>query len=138
MGKVAVIYATMTRHSQKVAAAIGAALAVSAENVRDNPVLGNVDLLFVVGGLYGNESRPELVKFIADLEKSQVKEVVLVTTSAAMKRGQEGVRQILAEKGITVADELLLRGSFFLWHMGRPNKDDIAAAVKFAREKAGC
>lgn len=137
LNSVAVVYATMTKHSKKLAEAVGKALAAPAENARDKPQMAEVDLLFILGGLYGNESRPELLEFVTGLDKSQVEKVALITSSVSMKHGQAEVRRILAEKGIEVIDELMLRGSFLFFHLGRPNKGDMAAAVAFALEKAG-
>lgn len=56
MEKIAVIYATKTKHSKKLAEAIGLALTVKVENITENPTLQDIDLLregFVVSGQNG-------------------------------------------------------------------------------------
>lgn len=135
MNPVAIVYATMTKHSQKIAAAIGQALSLPALKVKESPQV-EAELLFIVGGIYGNESKAELLNFVGGMASQQVKKVALVTSSASMKRGQESVRKLLVQKGIQVIDELMLPGSFVFLRWGRPNRQDIATAVKFARDKA--
>ena len=41
--KIAVVYATKTNHSKKLAEAIGTAIKVSAGNITDNPILQDTD-----------------------------------------------------------------------------------------------
>lgn len=59
MTKTAVIYATKTKHSQKLAEAIGSFLNVKSKNITEKPALQDIDLLFIVGGIYGGVSMPE-------------------------------------------------------------------------------
>lgn len=73
MSKISVIYATKTRHSQMYAEAIGKALNVKAENVSTGPVLEDVGLLFIVGGIYGGKSLPVLLDYLKGLDKGKVK-----------------------------------------------------------------
>ncbi len=132
MSRLRIIYATKTRHSQKLAQAMGNALNIQAENVSDNPVQGETELLFLVGGIYGGESLPELLEFVKNLDREKIKSVVLVTSCASKKQGQDTVRKILEDKSIPVTDELICQGSFLLYKIGCPNKNDIQEAVNFA------
>lgn len=132
MSKIRIVYATKTRHSKKLALAIGSALNVRAENVTENPAPGETDLLFIVGGLYGGTSLPELLDFVSKLDSSKVKNAVLVTSCAAKKQGQDNVRKLLEEKKIPVLDEFICPGSFLLMKAGHPNKEEIQAAADFA------
>lgn len=132
MSKIGVVYATKTKHSRKIAEAVGKALNTKAENVVTNPSLGETDLLFIVGGLYGGESLPELLDYVKKLDSSKIKKAALITSSASDKKGQDSVRSLLEEKGIKVVDEMRCFGSFLVMKMGRPNKDDISMAVDFA------
>lgn len=47
MSKLRIVYATKTRHSKKLAQAIGNALNTPVENVSDNLLSGEADLLFL-------------------------------------------------------------------------------------------
>lgn len=132
MKKVSVIYATMTKHSRKLAEAVAAALEVSAQNIADKPTVGETDLLFIVGGLYGGESMPELLDYVSGLSSAQVKSAALITSSVSNKKGQESVRSRLEGKGIIVADEFHCLGNFIFVHLGHPNKTEVQNAVDFA------
>lgn len=132
MSKIRIVYATKTRHSKKLALAIGAALNVRAENVSENPAPEETDLLFIVGGLYGGTSLPELLDFVSKLDKNKLKSAVLVTSCAAKKQGQDNVRKLLEEKKIPILDEFICLGSFLLMKAGHPNKEEIQAAAAFA------
>ena len=137
MGKIRIIYATKTGHSKKIAEAMGKALYVKAENVSTRPVLEDVDLLFIVGGIYGGESLPLLLNFVKALDRGKVKRAVLVTSCATKKHRQDSVRKLLQQKGIEVLDELICPGSFLFLRFGHPNKRDIEEAVNFALRIAG-
>ena len=137
MDKIGIVYATMTKHSQKLATAIGQALNVKAENVKKSPVLGDIDLLFIVGGLYGGESMPELLGFVKGLDGGSVKSAALVTSCASKKQGQNSVRALLESKGITVVGESICQGSFLFMGFGHPNQTEVEEAVRFACRLAG-
>lgn len=134
MNNICIVYATMTNHSKKLAQAIGQALHVNVENVKKNPILNDVDLLFIVGGIYSDESLPDLVAFVNQINGQQVKRAVLVTSCASKKKGQDSIRAILNDKGIAVVDEVICQGSFLVMGLGHPNQRDIEQVVRFARE----
>lgn len=127
-----IVYATKTKHSKKIAEAIALALHVKTQNVTDNPKVDEAELLFIVGGIYGGDSLPELLSFVQGLDPDKVKRVALVTSCASGKQGQVKVREILEAKGIDIVDEWICPGSFLIFRMGRPNRDDIQEAVAFA------
>ena len=136
MDKLSIVYATRTRHSQALAEAIGAALGVRPQNAADNPASRDIDTLFLVGGVYGGQSLPEMMAYVRGLRRDQVRRAVLVTSSASGTMRQLAVRQALAAQGIPVAREIILYGSLFLLRLGHPNRTDRAHAVDFARELA--
>lgn len=127
-----IIYGTKTRHSKKIAEAIGRAFNIIPCNINSEPVIKETDILFIVGGIYGGNSLPELLKFVHNLEGNNVRRAVLITSCAAKKQGQDSIRSILEDKGIPVIDEILCQGSFLFMKMGHPNKTDITEAVNFA------
>ncbi len=131
MKKQAVLYATMTGHSRKIAKAVGKALDVRVLDIRTRPLLADVDLLFIVGGVYGGKSLPALLEYVKGLDKECVKKAVLVTSSAREQK-QDDLRRLLHEKDIEVLDEFACPGSFLFLRFGHPNKRDIEQAVAFA------
>ncbi len=132
MSKSRIVYATKTRHSKKLAQAIGNALNVPAENVSENLLSGEADLLFLVGGIYGGESLPELLAFVKSLDREKIKGVVLITSCVSKRQGQDTVRKILQDNDIYLADEFICQGSFLLFKIGHPNKADIQEVVAYA------
>lgn len=132
MSKIHIVYATKTKHSKKIAHAIGERLKVKPDNVLDKPLYEDVNLLYIIGGIYGGESLPELIDFVKNLDSKKVKKVALITSCASKVQGQKTIRTILEDKNIPVIDEHLCRGSFLIYKMGHPNKHDIQEAAEFA------
>jgi len=137
MEKIDVIYATTTKHSKKLAEAIGEALKVEAKNIAENPTLHDIDLLFIVGGIYGGASMPELLAYIKEMDAPALKHAVLVTSCASGKQRQDAVRRILEEKGIKVMDEFVCKGAILFVSLTHPNCKDLKEAADFALEIAG-
>lgn len=136
MNEINIIYATMTKHSRKIAEAVGNALQVKAQNVKESPVLGETGLLFIVGGIYGGNSMPEMLEFVKNLDAAKIKSAALITSSVSDKNGQDSVRKLLEEKGIKVVDEMRCFGNFVVVKLGHPNKSEIGRAVDFAKALA--
>jgi flavodoxin len=134
MNSSAIVYATKTKHSKKLAEAIGQALNVNAENIAGQPKVQSADLLFIVGGIYGGESLPELVSYVKTLDSGSVKAAALITSCASGTQKQAAVRRILEEKNIPVVGEILVPGAILVVKMGHPNKAEIGNAVAFAKE----
>ena len=132
--KTALVYFSRTGHSKRIAKAIAEALQIAALDVKSEPVLNEVDLLFIVGGIYGGASSPELKAYAEGLSKSSVKKAALITSCLNRIHRQSMIREILTRKGIDVApDEFVCRGSFLFFGLGHPSKEEIDAAVSFAK-----
>jgi len=132
--EIGLAYATKTNHSMKIAQSIADELKIEAANVKDHPVYSNVDLLILVGGIYGGESLPEMIEYVRTLTPAQVKKVVLVTSCVSKKKYQESVRKELARNDVKIMDEFICQGSFLFVGMGHPDKKDIADAVAFVKD----
>jgi len=132
--EIGLAYATKTNHSMKIAESIADELKIEAKNVKDHPVYSNVDLLILVGGIYGGESLPEMIEYVRTLTPVQVKKVVLVTSCVSKKKYQESVRKELARNDVKIMDEFICQGNFLFVGMGHPDKKDIADAVAFVKE----
>jgi hypothetical protein len=61
--------------------------------------------------------------------------VALITSCLSRILRQSMIREILARKGIDVApDEFICRGSLLFFGLGHPSKEEIDAAISFARK----
>jgi len=131
------IYTSKTGHSKKIARAISEELGIKMNNVKDQPKYKEVDLLYIVGGIYGGKSLPEMLTFMNTLNNKQVKKAVLITSCVSKKTGQTEIRKSLSQKNIEVLDrEFICQGSFLIFGLGHPNKTDTDAAVVFAKNVA--
>lgn len=130
MNNVKIVYATKTKHSKKIALGLAKALNVQAQDVVSKPSFGEVDLLFIVGGIYGGTSLPSLIEYAENLDKEKIQGVVFVTSSVKKLQGQDAVRKILDEKEIPVVDEIHCQGSFLFLKFGHPNVSDIRETVE--------
>lgn len=132
-----VIYCTKTGHSRKIARAIAEELEVQAEDIKTGPVLKDVDLLFIVGGIYGGKSDPAMLGYLKNIDGSMVKKAALITSCVSKKHKQDMVRELLVNKQIeVVADEFLCRGSFLFIGLGHPDESDLNQAVAYAAKIA--
>jgi len=136
MENAAVIYATKTQHSKKIAEAVGSALQVKAQNITENPNLTDIELLFIVGGIYGGVSLPELLTFVSGMEAPALKRAALVTSCASGKQRQVALRKILEDKGVQVIDEFVCKGAILFVSLPHPNAKDLINAAEFARKIA--
>lgn len=132
MKHIAIIYATKTKHSKKLADAIGNAIGVEAKNIDDQPLIKDVDLLFIVGGIYGGLSSPKLLEFVQTINQQSVKEFALVTSCLSKRHQQKDVRNVMTGKGAVFIDEFVSRGALLFLYMRHPNKTDMEDAVAFA------
>lgn len=135
---ISVVYATMTGHSRKIAERLAESFGVTAVNAKDSPALQNIDLLFIVGGIYGGQSSPDLTAFADKSVGTNVKNVFIITTSMSQKTNQESLKNTLIDKGVNVIDEITCKGSFlFFLGFSHPNKEDIEQIVEKAKAIAG-
>ncbi|WP_286907074.1 flavodoxin domain-containing protein [Clostridium sp. UBA1652] len=132
INKIGIVYASKTGHCKKIAKAIGKTLNIEPKNIKDNSILEDMDLLFIVSGIYGGESLLEVLKFAENLDNKKVKRVALITSSTSKKKGQGNILKVLEEKNIKVVDELLSQGSFLIMKLGHPNRQDIKEAEEFS------
>ena len=126
-----IIYSTMTGHSKKIANAISKKFNIESNNIKDNPILENIDVLFIVSGIYGDKSSPDLIEYLKGISKEDVKKVFLITSSCSSTTKANDVRKVLSDKGIKVLDdEIVCRGGFLFFYMLRPNKSDISNIIE--------
>jgi len=132
--KNAVIYYSKLGHSKKIAQAIANELGVKAQDIRENPEIKDVDQLYIVSGIYGGVSAPQLLEFLKTLDGQKIKRAYLLTSSGGKTTRAAEVRSVLTELGIPVAEEeFTCQGAIFLFGMGHPNKADIQNAIHFVQ-----
>lgn len=132
--KTAIIYSTMTGHSRKIAQAMEKELRIPAYDISSNPELEDIDLLFIVSGIYGGAPKPEMLTYAELLTPQQVRTVALITSSFSLDK-QNALRNVLSANGIAVkAEEHTCKGAFLVAAMFRPNQTDLAETVRFAKQ----
>lgn len=135
-----VIYGTISGHSRKLAKAIADQLGITSEDIKNKPVLKGVDLLFVVGGVYGGKFNEKILGFLDEVDASQVKKVALVRSAVSQSAllVENPLRELLQKKQIAVeTEEYNCRGSF-LYFIGRghPNQEDLEHLAEYAKRVA--
>lgn len=132
--KTIILFRSMTGHSKKIAKAIGTEIGIEPQNIKEKPQFAGIDLAFIIGGIYSGKSLPDMAEYCKSLNSNAVKKVVLITSSASDKCGQDKIRTILKENKIQVLDEeYRCRGNFLFIKLGHPNKKEIEGAVEFAK-----
>ena len=132
--KNAVIYYTKLGHSKKIAQAVADELGVEAPDIRENPEIKDVDLLYIVSGIYGGKSATALLDYIKTLDRQQIGQAYLLTSSGGKTTHAAEVRETLTDLGIPVAEEeFTCQGAIFFFGLGHPNNTDIQNAIQFVR-----
>lgn len=132
--KTAVIYFTKTGHSKKIAEAIANELNVEAEDVSTSPKLCDVDLLYIVGGIYAGQSDPCMLEYVKSIDSTLVKKAVLLTSCVSKRFKQEMVRKILQENNTEVMhEEYVCQGALGFIGRKHPDEKDLLSAVEFVR-----
>lgn len=131
--KLQIIYETKSKHNKKIAEALGSALDIPAADVADSPVIENIDILFIVGGWYDDNSNPQLLAFLKDLKNGAAKRAALITSCHTYDARQTFVRKLLEEKNIDIIGEKVCLSSLLFVQMGHPNKKDLEETVNFVK-----
>lgn len=132
--KSAIIYATKTGHSRKIAKAIAKEFNIDAYNIKSNPILYKIDNLFIIGGIYGGKSSTDLLNYVKTISKDNVKLAIILTSSASKIAKQKELRELLLHNGIHVYDkEFTCQGKFLFIGIGHPNQNDIQNAIDFVK-----
>lgn len=130
----AVRYYTKTGNTQKLAQAIAQELGVEAQTIRQG-VDEKVDILFLGNSYYAFNIDPEVRDFVAGLDKDKVGKIVNFGSAAMLNSTYKKVKAVADKVGIPMDDkEFHCKGEFKGIHKGRPNEEDIKAAVEFARQ----
>ena len=130
----AVRYYTKTGNTKRLAEAVARELGVEALPISE-PVTEPVDYLFLGNSYYAFTIDPEVRAFVASLDKSKVGKIVNFGTAAMLKSTYKKVKAEADKVGIPMDPrEFHCKGEFKGAHKGRPNEDDINAALEFVRQ----
>ena len=131
--KIALRYYTKTGNTKKLAQAMARVLGVEALDL-SHPLEEEVDLLFLGNSYYAFSIAPEVVKFIASLDKDKVGKIVNFGSAAMLNSTWKKVKKEADKLGIPLdSKEFHCKGEFKGIHKGRPNEKDIRAAEEFAK-----
>lgn len=121
------------KNNKKVAQAMAKALGIEAESI-DGARDVKADLLFLGCAILGGNARPEMEQFADGLDAGRVKKIVLFSSNGFGTDQFAALKERLKAKGIEVEDEVFsCQGSAFIFkNMGKPDKEDLEAAGKFA------
>ena len=132
-----VLYYSMTGNTKKMATAIAAELGVGAKSIKTETAVPQDGLLFLGSGSYGDKPGDDMAKFIGSNDFAGRKVALFGTSGKGEGKEVEGMAEALKKKGAAVVGSYLTKGkSFVVVNIGRPNRDDLAGARKFAREMA--
>ena len=132
--KIAVRYYTKTGNTKRLADAIAEELGVKALPISE-PVSEKVDILFLGNSYYAFNIDPEVRNFVAALDKEKVGKIVNFGSAAMLNSTYKKVKSEADKVGIPMDEkEFHCKGEFKGIHKGRPNAEDIAAAVKFVKQ----
>ena len=130
----AVRYYTKTGNTKRLADAIAEELGVKALPISE-PVSEKVDILFLGNSYYAFNIDPEVRNFVAALDKEKVGKIVNFGSAAMLNSTYKKVKSEADKVGIPMDEkEFHCKGEFKGIHKGRPNAEDIAAAVKFVKQ----
>ena len=132
--KFAVRYYTKTGNTKRLAEAMAKELGVEALSIIE-PVTEPVDILFLGNSYYAFNIDPEVRNFIRTLDKEKVGRIVNFGSAAMLNSTYKKVKAEADKVGIAMdKKEFHCKGEFKGIHKGRPNEDDIKAAVEFVKQ----
>ena len=130
----AVRYYTKTGNTRRLAEAIAKELGVEALPI-DEPVREQVDILFLGNSYYAFTIDPEVRDFVASLDKGKIGKIVNFGSAAMLNSTYKKVKAVADKTGVAMDErEFHCKGEFKGIHKGRPNADDLRAAVTFVKQ----
>jgi len=124
-------------NTRKLADAIAGELGVEAEDVKAASLDKGNGILFLGSGCYGGKPGKEMMDFI-EANDFKARNIALFGSSASGQGKEMGImEEALKQKGAKVQGKYESKGQF-IWivRRGHPNEEDIAGAMKFAKDMA--
>jgi flavodoxin len=135
MTEIAVFVDSRGGNTRKMADAIAEELGVPVGDIAAS-LPDDAKILFLGSGTYGGKPGEALMKFIGSGSLAG-KKVAMFGTSmspAGSEKMIAAMTDALTQKGATILGSWHCPGKFLLMNRGRPNKEDLDGAKKFARE----
>ena len=130
----AVRYYTKTGNTKRLAEAVAKELGVEALPI-STPIVEKVDVLFLGNSYYAFSIDPEVKNFVASLDKEKVGKIVNFGSAAMLNSTYKKVKAEADKVGIPMFEkEFHCKGEFKGLHKGRPNDEDLKAAVEFTQK----
>lgn len=130
--KIAIRYYSKTGNTKKLANTISQVAEVEALTVNE-PLLEDIDVLFLASSVYGSGVSSEVKRFINNIDVN-IGEIVNVSSAAIIDSTFAQVKKIAEKNGLKMSEqEYHCRGKFTLMHKGRPNSDDLLELTSFTR-----
>ena len=130
----AVRYYTKTGNTKRLAEAMAKELGVEALPISE-AVNEAVDYLFLGNSYYAFNIDPEVKAFVSSLDKDKIGKIVNFGSAAMLNSTYKKVKEVADKAGVAMDEkEFHCKGEFKGIHKGRPNNDDIAAAVEFVKK----
>ena len=132
--KFAVRYYTKTGNTERLAKAIAKELGVEALPISEG-LKEKVDYLFLGNSWYAFNIDPEVKEFISTLSSDLVGKIVNFGTAAMLNSTYKKVKAEAVKVGIEMDQrEFHCRGEFKSLHKGRPDQNDLNAAIEFVKQ----
>ena len=129
-----VLYYSMTGNTRKLASAIAEELGVEALNIK-TAKLQRDGVLFLGSGSYGDKPSKDMLKFIEKNDFAGLKVALFGTSGKGAGLEVKGMEEALKHKGANILGGYYSKGwAFVAVNLGRPGKEDLEGARKFARE----
>ena len=130
----AVRYYTKTGNTKRLAETVAKELGVEALPI-STPIEEKADVLFLGNSYYAFSIDPEVRSFVASLDKAKVGKIVNFGSAAMLNSTYKKVKAEADKVGIPMFEkEFHCKGEFKGLHKGRPNDEDLKAAVEFAKK----
>ncbi len=130
----AVRYYTKTGNTKRLAEAVAKELGVEALPI-STPIEEKVDVLFLGNSYYAFSIDPEVKNFVASLDKEKIGKIVNFVSVAMLNSTYKKVKAEADKVGIPMFEkEFHCKGEFKGLHKGRPNDEDLKAAVEFTKK----
>lgn len=134
---VSVVYYSITGNTKKMATAIADVLGVKALSVKGMATAPKDGFLFIGSGSYGDKPAEDMAKFIEKNDFAGRKVALFGTSGRGEGREVQAMAEALRQKGAIVLGSYYGKGkSFVVVNIGRPGREELDGARKFAREMA--
>jgi flavodoxin len=132
-----VLYYSLTGNTKKLASAIAEELGVEAQNIKSATSVPADGVLFMGSGSYGDKPGEDMARFIEKNDFASRKVALFGTSGAGAGKEVQAMAEALKQKRAIVLGSYFTKGkAFVVVNIGRPSKEDLEGARKFAREMA--